>query len=364
MALQEKLKEVKPRENSGSSSANRFDFQKNWAICKLLELSNNNNDFLLAFEFHEDILIFDSSVNPTSIEFYQIKSKNTSGKFSLTQLLTRKKLKDSTGNSILGKLLQNKTNFPKETTSLNLISNSDYGFFTNLLSQKTLVCCKDLSSADLQKLTKSLGEELSISELKEYIDSLFFHVTELTIEHHSEITRDKLERTLEKKFSTEIKYNPLLAYRTIYDEVNRKNNIEKPISTLEEVVKYKAISKLEFTEMLKIVAVEPNRFQNLQDKIFNALDSANISTSERINLIDAFKDIKIEFLKIDNPFFKECCQEINKYIRNNIEMLDQPISSSLEILIEKVKQIPIIKSQNLYSDYVLKGIILKEIYNE
>lgn len=361
MTLFEKLKEIRPRENSGSISSNRFDFQKNWAICKLLELSQKNSDFILAFEFHEDILIFDSSNNPNQIEFYQVKSKNTGKKFTLTELLVRRSLKNHKGNSILGKLAQNKSNFPDETKTLNLVTNAQYGFSTG---QKALVSCNDLAPSDLLKISKALEEELNITGLKDYLDSLFFEITELTIEHHSEITRDKLERTLEKKFSSDLKYNPLLAYRTIYDEIKRKNNVEKPISSFDEIIKHKAITKKEFEEMLRIVAVEPNRFQILQDRIFSALDASNISISERIRIAEAFKDVKIEFFKIDNPFFKECCQLINKCIKDNLDLLNIPIVDSIEILSDKVKNLSELKNQKLYNDYFLKGVILKEIYNE
>lgn len=357
MTLSTRLKEIKPRENSGSVSSNRFDFQKNWAICKLLELTQAKSDFILAFEFHEDILVFDSSNEPSQVEFYQIKSKNTRGKFTLTQLLARTGEK----NSILGKLLQNKFNFFNETKSLNLVTNCEYGFNN---SQNSVFCCADLAPGDLLKLQKTLESELNINDLKEYLDSLFFERTDLTIEHHSEITKDKLERTLEKKFTSDLRYNPLLAYRTIYDEVRRKNNIERQINSFDEIIKYKSISKSDFEEMLKIVAVEPNRFQVLQDRIFNALDSSNISTSERIKLTNAFKDIKIESFKIDNPFFKESCKLVKQCIKENVNSVDMPLVESLKILMDRVKQIPSLRNQHIYDDYFLKGIILKEIYDE
>ena len=127
MNLKDKLKTIKPRENAGSMASNRFDFQKNWAICKLIELSNLNEDFVLAFEFHEDIIVFDSSENPNFIDFYQIKTKN-SGKFNLSALLKKQLQKNGNGNSILGKLFNNKLNFEEETKSLNLVSNTFFSF--------------------------------------------------------------------------------------------------------------------------------------------------------------------------------------------------------------------------------------------
>lgn len=104
MSLIKKLRTISPRENSGSVSSNRFDYQKDWAISKIIDLSKNA-DFLLVFEFYEDIIVFDSSDNPNVIDFYQVKTKVT-GKHSVSSLLKKTK-----GSSILGKLFTNKINF-------------------------------------------------------------------------------------------------------------------------------------------------------------------------------------------------------------------------------------------------------------
>ena len=76
-SFQETLLET-PRENAGSRSSNRFDFQKNWAICKLLELHQNNEDYVLILDLHEDVIILDSSNNPKCADFFQVKTKEDS----------------------------------------------------------------------------------------------------------------------------------------------------------------------------------------------------------------------------------------------------------------------------------------------
>ena len=140
--LKEKFKLIKPRENAGSMVSNRFDFQKNWAICKLIELAKSNSDFVLAFEYHEDIIILDSSENAKIIDFFQIKTKNK-GKFSLKDLLKRTKSSDGEGSSILGKLAFNKINFTDNARSLNIVSNTDYNLSTNE-KDKIYFCCNEL----------------------------------------------------------------------------------------------------------------------------------------------------------------------------------------------------------------------------
>lgn len=83
----------KPRENAGARDSNRFDYQKNWTIVKLMELHTTGQDYLLAFEFHEDIAVFNSSADPTQVDFYQVKT-NKDPQWKLTDFAKTKKGKD------------------------------------------------------------------------------------------------------------------------------------------------------------------------------------------------------------------------------------------------------------------------------
>ena len=64
MKDREYLKEIVeniPDDNSGSPVSNRYGYQKNWAIYKLLELENLGKDYMILMDYHEDIMILDSS---------------------------------------------------------------------------------------------------------------------------------------------------------------------------------------------------------------------------------------------------------------------------------------------------------------
>lgn len=361
MNLKDKLKTIKPRENSGSISSNRFDFQKNWAICKLIELTHSNIDFLLAFEYHEDIIIFDASDSPNKIDFFQIKTKNK-GAYTLNEILKKSKTKTSEGDSILGKLFQNKLNFDQETNSLNIISNTTL----NISDKKNnaVICCNELTNEEKSSIKKSLESELGISWVDDFLDFIFFHTSELTIQHHNEITKDKLNRLIENIYSTDVKYNPSLAYRTIFDEVNRRNNIEKGIENFDELIQYKSISKNDFQKMLQIVVSEPNKLETLKNKIFNSLDSAGIVVSERKQLLSAWKDLEIEFLSVNNDFFKKCVDVVKKSINKNIDSLNVNILECLKIIYNDIITYKLIREQKIYSEHFLKTLILKEIYDE
>src|SRR5688500_325414 len=86
----EQLLRVKPRENSGPRSANRFEFQRTWAFCLLLNLHRSSEDYAILLDFHDDVLVLDSATNPTGVDFFQIKTKKGAN-WSVTLLLKREK---------------------------------------------------------------------------------------------------------------------------------------------------------------------------------------------------------------------------------------------------------------------------------
>ena len=64
-----------PKENAGASKSLRFEYQMNWGLNKLLELENCGDDYVIAFDYHDDIIIFDKEIDATAVDFYQIKTK-------------------------------------------------------------------------------------------------------------------------------------------------------------------------------------------------------------------------------------------------------------------------------------------------
>jgi hypothetical protein len=98
-----------PRESGGARSSNRFDCQKDWAICKLIELPDDGHDYLLLLDHHEDVVVLNSEILPTIADFFQIKTK-ASGNWTVHQLI--KKPNSSSGHSsdsILDKLYSSQT---------------------------------------------------------------------------------------------------------------------------------------------------------------------------------------------------------------------------------------------------------------
>src|SRR5262245_8176528 len=122
MPLASALLAHKPRETSGASSANRFDYQRTWALCHALALHEGDEDYVVILEFHDDVLVLDRLSDPTRADFFQVKTKK-SGTWSVSSLLHSSAKKDAAApeaQSILGRLVDHVKALRPDVRSLNL----------------------------------------------------------------------------------------------------------------------------------------------------------------------------------------------------------------------------------------------------
>lgn len=129
MMLREAIQKV-PREQSGSKTSNRFEFQEDWALLKLMELHETWSDYVMVFDYHDDILIMKNELSPTAMTFYQLKSKG-SGNWTLAKLTSRQEAKGETNLlSIFGEMYNCKLTFPSNEVELNFVSNAKFNLVT------------------------------------------------------------------------------------------------------------------------------------------------------------------------------------------------------------------------------------------
>ena len=83
LSLAQLFDTVEPRENAGPVSSDRSQYQKDWALCKLLKIHSEGWDYTIAFDIHDDVVVFEPEHTPTSVSFYQKPRRNlgTDGKY-------------------------------------------------------------------------------------------------------------------------------------------------------------------------------------------------------------------------------------------------------------------------------------------
>jgi len=152
------LVNTNPRETSGPRTSNRFEYQKSWSLCKLLNLHLKEQDYLLVLDYHDDVLVLNSEYQPDSICFYQIKT----GRRNWTVNSLTKSKDNNKFNSILGKLFSNYRMCKEFTRSLVFVSDKELSA-TLANGQKAegaeLVNFSQLSVQDKEKIHKSVEED-------------------------------------------------------------------------------------------------------------------------------------------------------------------------------------------------------------
>src|SRR5690554_7610061 len=157
-AIQSDLIKVPQTETSGTRSPARFAYQRNWALAELIEYHLEGKDYVFAFEFHDDILILDSEVNPSILQFVQVKTKTTGQKWSVHQLTTSEKGKNGNPDklSIIGKLYENKRNFADHSSQLRFVTNAYFSFINPAL----ITTADQLEKNDQDKITNAIQAQL------------------------------------------------------------------------------------------------------------------------------------------------------------------------------------------------------------
>ncbi|EMP4603473.1 DUF4297 domain-containing protein, partial [Acinetobacter baumannii] len=119
-----KIIDMPEDEKTGAHAKRGFRYQDWWSTLKTFEVwSTSNLDFVIGTEVKEDLTILDSLSNPSSLEFYQIKKKET-GLWKINDLINTVKRKKAVEKSVLSKLYTRHLDFHPVSTKLYFISNA------------------------------------------------------------------------------------------------------------------------------------------------------------------------------------------------------------------------------------------------
>ncbi|MEL7499733.1 MAG: DUF4297 domain-containing protein [Planctomycetota bacterium] len=271
--LKEQLVSVPPREVSGSTSSNRFDYQDDWALCKILACHQANaNDFVLVLDFHDDVILLDSASDPTEARFFQVKTQK-SGFWSVAKLIYRKSGKDKKKlASILGKLVADYLAFPNATVGLVFVSNVYSNFKLEAggdAKSKVQVKFSEICSEDRTKFTDAMKTELPSEPTDDGLMLFEFECSELSLLGHADHTLGVVTNFLENHPEADTSVAAAF-YRTLKGEISRRSKSEKIPGTFEELCKTRAVDRAGFESMLSAALGPQDKsavVRNLRDRL-------------------------------------------------------------------------------------------------
>ncbi|HEX4693359.1 dsDNA nuclease domain-containing protein [Sphingomonas sp.] len=220
------------RETAGSDASSRFDYQKDWAFCEMMLRHRAQEDYLVAFEFHDDVLFLSPADQPTSAEFYQVKTSSGASPRTLSSLTSQPKGKAS----ILGKMFSNFDGVcASHDIRVVIVSNNAFEFAGTAISADALD----------QKFRDRLLEKMQ-SEIPGFdasrLAKLHFRITGVSLDAMQSFLEGEAMELFCQKYGDDHGLNIRTWIRLIKGEIARRNNYPSDkISTPADLVDKKCI---------------------------------------------------------------------------------------------------------------------------
>ena len=325
----------KPRENAGSMAANRFEYQLDWGLNKLLLLEESGQPYTVIFDYQDDILVLDSDESPNYIDFYQVKTNTSASGWQKNQLIqiSKKKNKSKSDDltlfdeeddveadekySKIAKLLIHSLDFPKEAREFFFVTNANLG--SSLIKGGKLIRATDLSFADLVEKAKDEIKKRIKEELPNIEDDVFEHLhfikNQMGVNDHGRTIIGCLNEFLEKHYpKAKVGVRPV--YETLIGEIRKRNNYETIPKTVEELIGKKAFTKKQFHQFLKgletLESIEAKETK-IQGYLMRYLP--NTASAKRRSITRQLQKIKEETLVYDNHEFLRLYNKIEVLLK-------------------------------------------------
>ncbi|HBO44364.1 MAG TPA: hypothetical protein DD670_10615 [Planctomycetaceae bacterium] len=318
MSLRDDLFTQRPRETAGSRAANRFDFQKDWAICRLLTLHESGADYLMLFDYHDDVVVLDSSpATPVPLSFYQIKSKRK-GNWTTKGLVKRDKGANGPLLSPLGKLWGHRLRFPLHSPVLYFVSNARFNI--RLLSEppksteREEIRLSDVHGDELTVFKGTVRAEHHLTADPDGEGSIMLMVTDISPDNHETFALGKIAEFIDKSSNRTMPTRPL--YLTVKAEVSRKNNCERQPTSFEDLCDVKGISRADFQAMLSTPATS-ERINALVEDISRQLQHENVPYQQVRAIRDECAKYLVSRMAPDNEVIAAARAEIEMRVRTS-----------------------------------------------
>ena len=191
---------VEQREQAGSDSYNRFEYQVHWIVCHIIGKLQEDAECIVFCEIHDDMAEF--SPNNQQYQFFQIKTKEDSSDWTIAEMSKREKKKSgSYKKSFLGFIFYNYLTFGAECSHCHFVSNNDFNKDV-LLWQSYIEDGKRLQTENVtlyEEIKDRIKNEFS-DDMPSNFDSVFEEFIQNTILHKSQLQLTTYESQTMGKF--------------------------------------------------------------------------------------------------------------------------------------------------------------------
>jgi len=342
-----------PREKSGPKTSGRYDFQKNWTICKIIDLHAKQKNYLVICDYHEDVLIFDDIANQGKASFIQVKTDENNS-WTITRLT--KKIK---GKSIIGKLLSNCDLGIDGIDGLVIASNAIFEFTNLSCKQKEELPFSALSEDDSNKIITSIRKEMGDKFHDKMSSLLVFSCSPLSLKDDSTHTKGILAEFLESRLPNRT-FSVTPIYRALFDEVKRKTSEDSNHSDFETFASKKGITRSLLEDLLALLASNQNSDSTWQT-VSGSLSQEGFAPLAVNRIRRAWQLYDIRRSDYANVSIQSTSKKL-KQISNSMAKENEDIS--LKTLIAAcTSKLSTVDIENIGGSEILEAAVLYETFN-
>lgn len=304
---------------SGSISKNRFRNELLWGLKKILDLHKGDKDYTVVFDYCCDIEVHLED----NLEFYQIKTQNNNGNYTVNKLVNI----DKTGNSVLGKLYilkYDENKLESDDIVVALVSNAPLSD-----SEKTYADCECLSmdsinKESIEKIKKAIRQELKLNKDINIVNTFFIR-TGMDLMQPDKSLIGELVVFFDDVLKEDVKKVRSL-YRILFSQITDKACYEMKIFEYDEILEQKGISRKSFDEILKQYIDKTDVAVEKTKDFINSLYAK--SFKKRIDMNKSLNRVFMEL--INNKVMQQMEKKIIEYIKENIDNLPSEDTEIIE----------------------------------
>lgn len=353
---------VQQREQAGSDSYNRFEYQVHCIVCHIIGKLKEESECIVFCEFHDDMAEFTPSTQ--QYQFYQIKTKEDPSEWTISEMSKKEKKKSGEyKKSFLGFIFYNYLIFGEECSHCFFVSNNDFDAEV-LLWQSYIEDGKELQKENIdlyQKIKNRIINEFS-EDMPDEFDSVFDKFIQNTFISKSDLQLTTYENQSAGKFFEHLADKNIAAntanliFQQLVRDVRKKSKekIKMPIS-MKKLVEKKGVNIEQINKQINDNIKDRGKY----DLFYGFLKSLSLTEKDVNRIISAKTLHDTRWLNINDLKYQEIVVVLRKFIST------YTFSLGCEIDINELKKVCFeeLRNKSLQSD-VLDDSLIEVLYYE
>ena len=330
------------REQAGSDTYNRYEYQVHWIVCQIISRLNQNPNCIIFCEYHDDMAeLPDPSKNV--FEYYQIKTKDDGNDWTVVDLTKKSKRKDNTyKHSFFGFIFYNFMQFGTECAHCSFVTNAtlDQDIRTWQSCIEDELSLKDTHPQLYDKIKQRLSDEYGTSKPSNFdevfdlfIQNTFVVCDTLQLSTYEEQTQGQFFSYLkDQKLPTDTAF---LIFDQIINDVRRKSKetITAPISKKSLILK-KGIRISDISSLLQSKAIKTDAYADF--RCF--LNDTGLSDNKIAKIVAGRIAHDVRWNNIEDMNYQMCIIAIRPVISQCIARCEENIQVILHECIDALAQ--------------------------